>query len=226
MDAETTLLPVARPRPPWLAGVAVLLVLALLIGGAALLASRSGRGRDLADASGGPLAAGSRSAGSSGSASDGSPGSPPGAAASLGAPATSAVASTVRATSSGAASSGGRPSPTTPVRSASPTGTGAGLTVAFGKSDSWRDGYQALYTITNRGTAAVQGWTVAVTFSGSGGFQVWDADAKTGTNHQIIFTAKSYNSTVPAGGSVAFGLIVTGSPPPNPTACTVNGRAC
>jgi hypothetical protein len=111
----------------------------------------------------------------------------------------------------------------------SPTGTGAtvaGLTVASHTWDSWNDGYQASYTITNHGTASVSGWTVAVTFSGPGDFQWWDADAKTGTNRQMIFTAKPYNSTVPAGGSVSFGLIVRGSPPPTPMACTVNGHSC
>jgi len=72
----------------------------------------------------------------------------------------------------------------------------------------------------------VSGWTVAVTFSGSGDFQWWDTDATTGTNRQLTFKNKSYNSTVPAGGSVTFGLLVRGSPPPTPTACTVNGHPC
>jgi len=62
MSAETTLLPVARPRPLWLAGLGALLVLAVLIGGVILVVSRSGGGRVVADDPGGPLAAGSRSA--------------------------------------------------------------------------------------------------------------------------------------------------------------------
>jgi len=232
MSAETTLLPVARPRPPWLAGVGVFLVLALLIGGAVLVASRSGGGRVATNDPAGPLAAGSRSADPPGSPSGASPSD-----ASLGSP------SGVPAASSAAsgAPSGARPSPapppsasvkggtapTTPGRSPSPTRTGAaGLTVGFRQSDSWIDGYQAWYTITNHGAVPVSGWTVTVTFSGAGQVQWWDADAKTGTNHQMIFTPKSYNATVPAGGSVTFGLIVRGSPPPTPTACTVNGHPC
>jgi hypothetical protein len=35
---------------------------------------------------------------------------------------------------------------------------------------------------------------------------------------------KGYNGTVPAGGSVEFGLIVTGSG--DPTSCTINGAPC
>jgi hypothetical protein len=222
MSAETTLLPVARPRPPWLAGLGVFLVLALLIGGAVLVASRSGGGRVATSDPAGPLAAGSRSADP--------PGSPSGALESpSGVPAASAASSGAQPSPAPrpSASVNGGTAPTTPGRSPSPTRTGAaGLTVAFRQSDSWNDGYQASYTITNHSTVPVSGWTVAVTFSGAGQFQWWDADAKTGTNHQMIFTPKSYNSTVPAGGSVTFGLIVRGSPPPTPTACTVNGHPC
>jgi Cellulose binding domain len=100
------------------------------------------------------------------------------------------------------------------------------LTAAFRQIQSWNGGYQAEYTITNRGTAAVTGWTVVVTFSGGVNPNYWDADAVTGTDNRITFTAKSYNATVPAGGSVTFGMVVSGSPPATPVACTVNGRAC
>ena len=216
MSAETTLLPVARPRPLWLAGLGALLVLAVLIGGVILVVSRSGGGRVVADDPGGPLAAGSRSAdppGSPGSPSGTLPESPPG----------SAVASS-------AASPRARQSPTSRPSAAGSAQGGtapvAGLSVAFAQTDSWPDGYQARYTITNHGTVPVSGWTVAVTFSGSGDFQWWDTDATTGTNRQLTFTNKPYNSTVPAGGSVTFGLLVRGSPPPTPTACTVNDHPC
>jgi hypothetical protein len=216
--AETALLPVARPRPTrpaWLPGVGVLVVILVVLTGAVILVvSRSGGGRARSDDPGGQLAVASRSADSSGSPPGGLPGSPP---ASSGAGPSGAGTSGV-----GPSSPAARPSATAPARA----GTGTGLTVAFRQSDNWPGGYQAGYTITNHGTVPVSGWAVAVTFSGSGDFQWWDVDGATGTNHQIIFTAKSYNSTVPAGGSVTFGLIVKGSPPPTPTVCTVNGRSC
>jgi hypothetical protein len=216
MSAETTLLPVARLRPLWLAGLGALLVLAVLIGGVILAVSRSGGGRVVADDPGGPLAAGSRSAdppGSPGSSSGALPESPPGSAVASSAASPRAKQSPTPRPSATASAQGG----TAPV---------AGLSVAFAQTDSWPDGYQARYTITNRGTVPVSGWTVAVTFSGSGDFQWWDTDATTGTNRQLTFKNMSYNSTVPAGGSVTFGLLVRGSPPPTPTACTVNGHAC
>jgi len=209
MSAETTLLPVARPRPLWLAGLGALLVLAVLIGGVILVVSRSGGGRVVADDPGGPLAAGSRSAdppGSPGSPSGTLPESPPGASP------RARLSPTSRPSAAGSAQGGAAPV--------------AGLSVVFARTDSWPDGYQARYTITNHGTVPVSGWTVAVTFSGSGDFQWWDTDATTGTNRQLTFTNKPYNSTVPAGGSVTFGLLVRGSPPPTPTACTVNDHPC
>ena len=120
-----------------------------------------------------------------------------------------------------------RPSPS-PARPATRSATPgpAGLTAAFRQRQTWKSGYEAEYTITNRGTAAVTGWTVAVTFSGTVNLTYWDADAVTGTNNRITFTAKPYDATVPAGGSVSFGLVVSGSPPATPVACTVNGRPC
>ena len=111
-----------------------------------------------------------------------------------------------------------------PARSATHPPAPAGLTAAFRQTLSWNGGYQAKYTITNRGTAGVTGWTVVVTFSGAVDPNYWDADAVTGTDNRITFTAKSYSATVPAGGSVTFGMVVSGSPPATPVACTVNGR--
>lgn len=234
MSAETALLPVARPRPKWLPGIGLLaLVLAVLIGVVALAATRSGGGHELAGDPAVPLGAGSP-----GSPAGGPSGSPSGGPAVS--PAVSAAASPVASSGPPATPSAARPSspvtrppaassaaPTPAGRSPSPAGAGgAALTVAFRQSDRWNDGYQATFTITNRGRSPVSGWTVTVTFSGPGDIQWWDADGKAGTSHQMIFTAKPYNSTVPAGGSVTFGLVVRGSPAPTPTACAVNGRPC
>jgi hypothetical protein len=214
-SSDTTLFRVARPallRRPAALG-AVLAVVAVLMAGAGWLASRPGGGPALAE----------RAAGSTGSPAafpsidldqsatgDSGGGSPSGAA-------------TTRSPSPSRRA--GSPSPSrSPSRS--PAAPGAVLTAAFHRVDTWGDGYQAAYTITNHGTVPVSGWTVVVTFSGSGSVRAWDADATNGTNHQVTFAAKSYNRTVPAGGSVTFGMVVTGSPPPDPVACTVNGRPC
>jgi hypothetical protein len=204
---------VARPallRRPAALG-AVLAVAAVLVAGAGWLASRPGGGPALADpaagSTGSPAALPSIDLGPSAATGSGG-GSPSGAA-------------TTRPPSPSPSRRAGSPSP-----SRSPAAPGAVLTAAFHRVDTWSDGYQAAYTITNHGTVPVSGWTVMVTFSGSGSVHAWDADATNGTNHQVTFAAKSYNRTVPAGGSVTFGMVVTGSPPPGPVACTVNGRPC
>jgi hypothetical protein len=197
----------ARPR---LVAAVVGVVLAVLLGLAVWAVNRADGGRDgLADGTGG---GGLASAGTGAPPSAGLQSPTPDATAVSGSAAgvVSATASPSRASASPA-----RPAP-------SP----AGLTAAFRQTQSWNGGYQAEYTISNRGTAAVTGWTVVVTFSGAADPNYWDADAVTGTGNRITFTAKSYNATVPAGGSVTFGMVVSGSPPATPVACTVNGRPC
>jgi hypothetical protein len=119
-----------------------------------------------------------------------------------------------------------RPVTRPPTTAGTPTSGSATLTARFEMTNSRYGGYQAQYTITNRSSAAVHGWMVVVTFSGSGNISVWNANPDTGSNHRVTFRAESYNSTVPANGSVTFGLNVTGSPAPTPTACTVNGQHC
>jgi hypothetical protein len=100
------------------------------------------------------------------------------------------------------------------------------LTARFQQVSSWPGGYQARYTITNNGTTVTTGWTVVVTFGGAGSISVWDADASTGPGHMVTFTAKSYNATIQPGHSVTFGFNATGSPPPPPVACGLNGGGC
>jgi hypothetical protein len=123
----------------------------------------------------------------------------------------------------------GSPSPSKTVASHSATPTKpptATLTAQFQQSSSWPNGYQGKYTITNRGTATINGWTVVVTFSGPGTISVWDASATSGANHVVTFKAQSYNASIAPGGSVSFGFNVTGSPAPHPVSCTVNGKSC
>jgi hypothetical protein len=113
--------------------------------------------------------------------------------------------------------------PTTPARTTAAT---VRLTASFQQVANWPSGYQGRYTITNRGIAAVHGWTVVVTFSRSATIAVWDARPSTGSNGKVTFTDLSYNATVSPGASVTFAFNVTGSPPPTPTGCTVNGTQC
>ena len=104
------------------------------------------------------------------------------------------------------------------------TAPSGGLTASFTKDGDWGTGYQARYTIRNAGGAAVEGWQLQFGLPQSARLgSSWEA---TVTTSGSVTTAsnKGYNGTVPAGGSVEFGFIVTGSG--DPTSCTINGAPC
>ncbi|HEU5271978.1 MAG TPA: cellulose binding domain-containing protein, partial [Jatrophihabitans sp.] len=123
------------------------------------------------------------------------------------------------------------PSPSsspTPSASASPTGgtSAGGCKVAYTKTD-WPGGLTANVTITNTGTAAINGWTLAFTFPGDTKVtNPWNATV-TQTGSAVRATNVSYNAAVPAGGTVSFGF--NGSWTSNdaaPAAYTLNGATC
>ena len=104
------------------------------------------------------------------------------------------------------------------------TAPSGGLTASFSKDSDWGTGYQARYTIRNAGGAAVDGWTVR--FGLPPGARLGSSWEATVTTSGSLTTAanKGYNGTVPAGGRVEFGFIVTGTG--DPTSCTINGAPC
>uniref|UniRef100_UPI0025AF7C8B cellulose-binding domain-containing protein n=1 Tax=Amycolatopsis solani TaxID=3028615 RepID=UPI0025AF7C8B len=90
--------------------------------------------------------------------------------------------------------------------------------------NQWQGGYTADLTLTN-GATALSSWTLGWTYSGSQAVtSAWNATVRqSGT----AVTAQSlpYNATLPAGGSVSFGLQGTGSGP-DPTDFALNGVSC
>ncbi|MFF5218898.1 glycoside hydrolase family 9 protein [Micromonospora sp. NPDC000442] len=107
------------------------------------------------------------------------------------------------------------PLPTSPCR------------VSYGSND-WSTGFTANITITNTGTTAINGWTLAFSFPNSGQRvgQGWSATyAQTGA--AVTATNLSYNGNLAAGASVGIGFngTHTGSNP-KPTAFTLNGATC
>jgi cellulose binding protein with CBM2 domain len=114
------------------------------------------------------------------------------------------------------------------VAAAPAASAATGVTATFTKTQDWGTGYQATYTITNTGPAALSSWTI--TFGLPAGQQMgtfWDA-TQTASANPVTFVNRAYNGTVPAGGgTVTFGFVVsysgTFAPPVN---CTVNGGAC
>ncbi|GAA4614166.1 hypothetical protein GCM10023195_61750 [Actinoallomurus liliacearum] len=98
------------------------------------------------------------------------------------------------------------------------------LTATFAKTSDWGSGYQGQFTVKNDGSSAVSGWTVAFDLpSGSSVGTYWDALLTQSGSH-YTFKNRDYNASVPAGGSVSFGFVVSGSG--TPTGCTLNGAAC
>jgi cellulose binding protein with CBM2 domain len=106
------------------------------------------------------------------------------------------------------------PSPTPTAPSPSPTATGSGgCQVSWSATNSWSGGFQLGFTVANNGTTPTTDWTVGYTWPGSQTVsQIWSAsDTQSGAD--VSVTNLSYNGAIPAGGSLTFGLLGTGSPP-------------
>ncbi|WFE64706.1 glycoside hydrolase family 9 protein [Micromonospora sp. WMMD714] len=120
------------------------------------------------------------------------------------------------------------PTPT-PTSTPTPTPTlpASSCKVGYTTSD-WTSGFTASISITNTGTTALTGWSLAFTFPTSGQKvgQGWSATfAQTGT--AVTATSMSYNGALAPGASTSIGFngTHTGSNP-KPTSFTLNGAAC
>lgn len=127
---------------------------------------------------------------------------------------------------------GGNPPPTTapnrpPATSAAAQPAPAQLTAQYATISGGRRSYTGKYTITNRGGTAAKGWTLVVTFSGSGTLTMstQDVHASAGSNHSVIFTS---SGSVSPGGSTSFTFTMDGGwgSAPTPTSCSINGSSC
>ncbi|MEJ1197323.1 MULTISPECIES: cellulose binding domain-containing protein [unclassified Streptomyces] len=97
--------------------------------------------------------------------------------------------------------------------------------VRYDLVNQWPDGFQATVTVTTR--SALDSWHVAWTFpDGQRIGQMWDADHSQ-SGPRVTATATAYNSSVPAGGRIAFGFLASwrgkNSPPDD---FTLNGGTC
>lgn len=102
--------------------------------------------------------------------------------------------------------------------------TGGGVSVVYAKASEWQGGFTANVTITNNGTATINGWTVAWTFPGDQQItSAWNATV-TQSGAAVSATNMSFNTTIPPGGSTSFGFQGTWtSNDSSPTAFTLNG---
>ncbi|MCX5390860.1 endo-1,4-beta-xylanase [Streptomyces sp. NBC_00094] len=95
--------------------------------------------------------------------------------------------------------------------------------VTYAVTSQWTGGFTAQVTLRNTGTTPLNGWTVRWSYpAGQRITQAWNTTA-TQTGTEVTATHLSYNATIPAGGSVAFGFNGTWSgtnPPPTAPACS------
>ncbi|MEU7941250.1 glycoside hydrolase family 11 protein [Microbispora bryophytorum] len=116
-----------------------------------------------------------------------------------------------------------RPSPS--VSPSSPGGTGA-CRVSYVKNE-WNNGFTAEVAVTNTGGSAINGWTLAWSFSGSQ--QITNSWNATVSQSGSSVTARnvSYNGSLAPGATTSFGFQGTYSGSnPNPSAFSLNGSAC
>jgi hypothetical protein len=99
--------------------------------------------------------------------------------------------------------------------------------VTYALQSQWPGGFVASITISNLGTSAINGWTLAFTFPGDQQIRSWWNAAVSQTGTAVTARNLSWNATIPAGGTVSFGFqgtwtaVIT-----SPTAYSVNGAAC
>ena len=106
--------------------------------------------------------------------------------------------------------------------SATPTATaGSGCTASWSVTNSWSGGFQLAFTVTDAGSAPVNGWTVRFTWPGAQTItQIWNA-AATQSGASVTATNLSFNGSLAAGGSTTFGLLGSGAAPSSlgPVSC-------
>lgn len=119
------------------------------------------------------------------------------------------------------------------VETGTPGGTDPGnpggpsaCAVSYG-TNVWQDGFTADVTVTNTGTAPVDGWQLAFTLpSGQRITNAWNASL-TPSSGSVTATGASHNARIAPGGSLSFGFQGTyGGAFTEPTGFRLNGTAC
>jgi hypothetical protein len=105
--------------------------------------------------------------------------------------------------------------------------SGSPLEASYQAVTSWGTGYTGQYTITDAGTAAVTGWTLAFRLpDGTSVSSLWNG-AYTDDAGQVTVTSDGWDAAIQPGGSVSVGFVTTSSGQAGqPADCLVNGAAC
>jgi hypothetical protein len=101
------------------------------------------------------------------------------------------------------------------------------LEASYQAVTSWGTGYTGQYTITNAGTAAVTGWTLAFQLpDGTSVSSLWNGSYTDDTG-QVTVTSDSWDATIQPGGSVSVGFVTSSSGQAGqPADCLINGASC
>lgn len=114
-----------------------------------------------------------------------------------------------------------------PVTVITTGGPAPGCAVDYRLIATWPNGHQAEVTVHHRGSTPIDGgtlrWTVV---SGERIDAIWHAALVGVVNAVVTVRDVSYNSRIPAGGSVTFGLVGGGSGTTAPTAFALNDVPC
>ncbi|WSS24686.1 glycoside hydrolase family 9 protein [Streptomyces sp. NBC_01190] len=131
---------------------------------------------------------------------------------------------TVKALDDTGVSSAASPSATATTKSAA---TGSGCAVAYTTTSDWGAGFQGDVKITNRGSAAISGWTLAWTFGGDQRIgNAWGASV-TQSGQNVTLHDAGYDAALPAGATVDIGFTATYSGLNTaPQQFTLNGTVC
>ncbi|MGH6657155.1 MAG: cellulose binding domain-containing protein [Actinocrinis sp.] len=115
-----------------------------------------------------------------------------------------------------------------PSPSPSPSNTAhGGCTVQYATTAQWGGGFTANVVITNNGTSAINGWTLAYTFPGDQKItNAWNAQTSQ-SGEAVSAVNMSYNAAIAPGGNTSFGFqgTWTNSDSP-PTGFSLNGASC
>ncbi|MEV7801361.1 cellulose binding domain-containing protein [Microbispora sp. NPDC088329] len=118
------------------------------------------------------------------------------------------------------------PSPS-PSPSASPSSGGSGACRVSATVNAWGNGLTEDITITNTGSSALNGWSLAFTLPGGQTItNGWNATYSPNSG-QVTAKNVSYNGSLPSGTSVQIGFQATHTGnAAKPTAFTLNGSPC
>lgn len=122
-------------------------------------------------------------------------------------------------------------SPSEPVTFTVPAqsgGGGGGCAVHYTTTSTWPGGFGASITVTDTGTAAIDGWTLKFSFPAGESVQSGWNGTFSQTGQDVTVTNASWNGAIPGGGgsvSIGFNGTDTGQATA-PSAFTLNGGAC